>query len=73
MSTSDLARPQERAKKKTTGGWRRAEQRHEGGEEASSHLGMLTSLFRGRRATLLKAILTPTATTSVKEMTPPIT
>lgn len=39
----------------------------------SAHLGMLMSLFRGRRATLLKAILTPTATTSVKEITPPIT
>ncbi len=38
-----------------------------------SHLGMLMSLLRGRRATLLKAILTPTATTSVKEITPPIT
>lgn len=37
------------------------------------HLGMLMSLLRGRRATLLKAILTPTATTSVKEITPPIT
>ena len=31
------------------------------------------SLLRGRRATLLKAILTPTATTRVKEITPPIT
>lgn len=39
----------------------------------NSHLGMWMSLFRGRRATLLKAILTPTATTSVKEITPPIT
>lgn len=38
-----------------------------------SHLGMLISLLRGRRATLLKATLTPTATTRVKEITPPIT
>lgn len=41
--------------------------------EAASHLGTLASRWRGRRATLAKAIRTPTAATSVKEITPPIT
>lgn len=66
MSTSDLAQAD-----------RRSDRERDGGEQSKrtrrAHLGMWMSLLRGRRATLLKAILTPTATTSVKEITPPIT
>lgn len=70
MSTSDLTKHGD-----GRGGGeedRESDRGVEGGKK-SAHLGMLMSLFRGRRATLLKAILTPTATTSVKEITPPIT
>lgn len=67
MSTSDLP------KKTAAERGRRVEARTRSGRKRRSHLGMWMSLFRGRRATLLKAILTPTATTSVKEITPPIT
>lgn len=52
---------------------KRTERTREANGKRRAHLGMLMSLFRGRRATLLKAILTPTAITSVKEITPPIT
>lgn len=38
-----------------------------------THLGMLMSLFLGRRESLWKATLIPMATAMVKEMTPPMT
>lgn len=68
MSTSDLPKKTTAAQRERT-----TEARTKKDRKRSSHLGMWMSLFRGRRATLLKAILTPTATTSVKEITPPIT
>lgn len=67
MSTSDLTKHGEGR------GGGEEDRESDRGVKKSAHLGMLMSLFRGRRATLLKAILTPTATTSVKEITPPIT